>query len=366
MRSVECVVGKEADVVSARWLKPSCPKQECSMRKAVHSSKGADAGRRCSFQSPEAKQSFTLIELSVVIAILGILGSLLLPVLGKAKVRATGSKCLNNLKQLQTCWQMYVDDHEDRVPPNRSMQTNGIWRSTPDSWIGESSALYDTDPRAIENGILFKYDYNRSLKSYHCPGDESKVRTPKGRELGILRTRSYSMSGCLGGNYDTNKEPTTIQRANEIQAPSQLFVFIDEHEDSIDDAHFLVWSSPDDRWVNLPADRHGQVGCSRSPTGTWSGGICGPRSDQEPAPGQLGRIGRQETLGDDWRTSNALGLRGPKAGEDARAPQKTVMRQDDARNDHDVMSILDPHQTPLVNHPCVRRVPGLWKELFIR
>ena len=63
------------------------------------------------------------------------------------------------------------------------------------------------------------------------------------------------------------------------------------------------------------------------------------------------------------RTRSASGA---QSGRDARAPQKTVMRQDDARNDHDVMSILDPHQTPLVNHPCVRRVPDLWKELFIR
>ncbi|MEK7674605.1 MAG: type II secretion system protein [Verrucomicrobiota bacterium] len=205
-------------------------------------------------------KGFTLIELLVVIAIIAILAGLLLPVLGKAKVRATATSCLNNLKQLQTCWQMYVGDHEDRVPPNRSMERNGVWRSTPDSWIGESSALYDTDTRPIENGILFKYDYNRSLKSYHCPADKSKVRALQDSELGILRTRSYSMSGCLGGNYYTNREPTTIQQASEIQAPSQLFVFIDEHEDSSDDAHFLVWANPDDRWVNMPADRHGQSG----------------------------------------------------------------------------------------------------------
>jgi len=28
----------------------------------------------------------------------------------------------------------------------------------------------------------------------------------------------------------------------------------------IDDAHFLTWPVPDDRWVNMPADRHGQAG----------------------------------------------------------------------------------------------------------
>jgi prepilin-type processing-associated H-X9-DG protein len=39
-----------------------------------------------------------------------------------------------------------------------------------------------------------------------------------------------------------------------------VFVFIDENEDGIDDAHFLTWPNPDDRWVNRPADRHGQGG----------------------------------------------------------------------------------------------------------
>jgi prepilin-type processing-associated H-X9-DG protein len=51
-----------------------------------------------------------------------------------------------------------------------------------------------------------------------------------------------------------------VLRASEIPQPARLFVFIDENEDSIDDAHFLTWPAPDDRWVNMPEDRHGQAG----------------------------------------------------------------------------------------------------------
>lgn len=218
-------------------------------------------GNRHKLLRPRGRIAFTLLELLVVIAIIGILASLLLPALGRAKVRVVSAKCLSNLRQLQFCWQMYVDDHNDAVPPNRSLQTNGIWRSTADSWIGESSALYDTDTRPIERGLLFKYDYNRSVALYHCPADKSRVRTLAGKLLPQLRTRSYSMSGCVGGNYSTNKEPETARLASEIQEPATLFVFIDEQEDSIDDAHFLVWRYPDERWANLPADRQGQAGC---------------------------------------------------------------------------------------------------------
>jgi hypothetical protein len=51
-----------------------------------------------------------------------------------------------------------------------------------------------------------------------------------------------------------------VERAEDIPHPAKLFVFIDEAEDSIDDAHFLVWPNPDTRWVNLPAGRHAQNG----------------------------------------------------------------------------------------------------------
>jgi prepilin-type N-terminal cleavage/methylation domain-containing protein len=105
-----------------------------------------------------AGRAFTLIELLVVIAIIGLPASLILPALGRAKARASGAACLNNLKQLQLCWQMYVDDFQGRVPPNRSLFTDGVWRSTP-------QFLDRLQQRPARRGLAFNWTAHRCIQS---------------------------------------------------------------------------------------------------------------------------------------------------------------------------------------------------------
>src|SRR5437667_8169969 len=67
------------------------------------------------FAAADAR-AFTLIELIVVVAIIGILAAMLLRALSRSKAQAYEAKCINNLKQLGTAIQMYADDHGDRLP----------------------------------------------------------------------------------------------------------------------------------------------------------------------------------------------------------------------------------------------------------
>ncbi len=210
----------------------------------------------------------------MVIAIIAILAALLLPALSGAKRKAIDLSCLNNLKQLQTCWHLYTVDYQDRVPPNHSVAniSSGEFFSEVDlslSWC-PGNAQTDTNTLNIERGHLFPY--NSSTAIYRCPADKARVLSADGVALPYYHTRSYNMSMSLNGvPYAPESGLTYIpifQKLTDIRdpGPSQLFVFIGVHESGIIDSLFgipLPWMADNGIWYDVPANRHGN-GCNLS------------------------------------------------------------------------------------------------------
>ncbi len=57
----------------------------------------------------------------MVISLIATLAAMLLPALNKAKAKAQGAVCMNNMRQLTLAWIQYGHDSNDRIPYARQL-----------------------------------------------------------------------------------------------------------------------------------------------------------------------------------------------------------------------------------------------------
>ena len=225
--------------------------------------------------------AFTLTELLVVLATLGILSVLLLP--AQIVTRSSSSKpfqCLNNLRQMAVAWTLYSEENHDRLAYNydtAAIQADlSLVPPTYASWV-EDIMDWTANPNVTNLLGIVKPPFNSCLASnvtvYKCPSDHflSGVQSYVGW---TARPRSYSMSCFLGAS-----KPNGFGNVNEfysnyrqflkmgsIPNPSNLYVFLEEHADSINDGYFANDANPDgtkwanstgsETWADIPASYH--------------------------------------------------------------------------------------------------------------
>jgi prepilin-type N-terminal cleavage/methylation domain-containing protein/prepilin-type processing-associated H-X9-DG protein len=236
--------------------------------------------RRFNFKKAR-KNGFTLVELLVVMATIGILAVLLLPAIAGTKPNSQAFQCLENQRQMALAWQMYSEDNNGTPPPNFDWSSPGTSSGTPD-WVAgrltlATSSTDNTNTAMLVNHDLYPYAsylglYLKTPVAFKCPADHSTAAIFGTR---LPRVRSISMNNFVGFPSRSNNKDASItnpqgsskyppcQKISSLRAPSLTFVVLDEREDSINDGTFFIGADNPNTIIDIPASYHnGSAGFS--------------------------------------------------------------------------------------------------------
>lgn len=134
--------------------------------------------------------AFTLVELLVTLAVVGVLVALLLPAMGRAKTRAKEALCANNLRQIYSGLHLYQADNRGHFPAGIlwSGRVTQVWNSK--DFLGGKDGR---DTNALPARMRPLFPYLGPSKAFQCPADVGYDAVTKGGFL--LRPSQFEVVG---------------------------------------------------------------------------------------------------------------------------------------------------------------------------
>lgn len=166
---------------------------------------------------------FTLIEMLIVIAIIAILAALLFPVMTIARGKGRRTQCISNMRQMGQALQMYLADHDELFPTDRTRQFSGNpIADDPEPQSTFSGAEAEAAAEMSEELIAPWYEriqtYLKNRQVMHCPDDRAKVimraRQTPSRQQVVAPEAMVDVPTSYGSNRWFELDPPAIRHAS--------------------------------------------------------------------------------------------------------------------------------------------------------
>ena len=157
------------------------------------------------FRNHPNRGAFTLVELLVVIGIIGIIASMLLPAINKAKAKTRTTSCIGNLRQIGMAIELYRQDGKHgQFPPSSVVDVDQILKTTRFAQGGqEPTGLFRKRYPSAQARPL--YPYLKQSEVFRCPEDQGQRIIDC--EFGPQKPSNWMTAG---GSYDYNSGPPCV------------------------------------------------------------------------------------------------------------------------------------------------------------